>query len=224
MYSGGEVPAARMEIDEDLQNDFWLFACSANIEVRTGLELCQACRASPASALPTHSIVCAKLSAFNLKSIHFSFLSKLSIVSIFIAGLIHEFVAVQCPFPSSLALETSYENDIHLLRPSTPMMPPYRAANTRTPIQYFPLNRWIALTCSHRSSPQLNTDRRLADLRERGATHGASRCFCFPLSICLDSSQRVANWQVSWPPKMTDGFKEAQLEACKGGARDSLFS
>ena len=129
---------------------------------------------------------------FNLKSIHFSFLSMLSI-SIFVAGFDHEFVAVQSPSPSSLALETSYEDESIFSAP----MGPLPRCQYSLPLSNIPLNRWIALTCSHRSSPQLNTDRGLADLRERRATYGASRFFCFPISIRLNSSQRRANWQLS---------------------------
>ncbi len=183
---GGEwytaVVKLQLEIDEDLQNVFCVWP-----------KLRQACRRRLASALPTHSIVCATLPSIQSK--FYPFLFSLNAININFSsrGFDDEFVAVQSPSPSSLALETSYEDESIFSAP----MGPLPRCQYSLPLSNIPLNRWIALTCSHRSSPQLNTARGLADLRERLATYGASRFFCFPISIRLNSSQRRANWQLS---------------------------
>jgi hypothetical protein len=90
-------------------------------------------------------------------------------------------------------LKTWYEIDSTLSRCSPSLCPPidplprcqYLLA---PPLSNIPLSRYIALSVSHRSSPQLILKPDSPDLRRASATYCASGCFSRPVPIRLDSS------------------------------------
>jgi hypothetical protein len=124
VYRGGEAAPEQMEIERRSAKMFFFGVCLFG-KHQKGLSSAKLAVPLQPRCSTDHSQhrLCNSLSVqsqFNLNSIHFSFLSTLS-VSTFVASFNYEFVAVQSPLLSSLALETSYENESIIYAPIGPL-------------------------------------------------------------------------------------------------------